>query len=419
MIKRIKNLIYQLLLKAQKFTGTDNIYLAKYGFYLTLGNFITMATTLLLSIAFARFLPKEIYGQYRYILSIAALLAITSLQGMNAAIVRGVARNFEGTVKQGFKTKLKYSLIGSLISLGLGIYFLIQGNFTFSLSFLMIALFLPLTENGEIYQSYLDGKKIFDQRVKYATISRVFSVITLIATLLLTKNLVILILIYFLSRAVFINYFFYRTLKKYPPNQNQDKQTISFGKHLSLVSIISIISQNLDKILLFHFLGPAKLAIYAFAVAPITQIRNPFKNIQALALPKFSTKPKEELKKTLPQKLIKAVILTIIIVVLYIIFAPLFYKILYPQYLESVFYSRLFSLTLLIFPISMIRVAFQSQMMLKEIYRLNILVPITKIILLITLTPFWGILGVILAELITQIIHAGLVLFFFKNIPKP
>jgi len=417
MIKKIREKSYSFLRKTQKFTETDNVYIAKHGTYLTLGNFITMAAAFLFSVAVARLLPKEIYGQYKYILSLVALISITSLQGINTAVVRGVAQGFEKTVKQGFKTKLKWSLLGSLISLGLGIYFMIQGNPTFSFSFLIVAIFLPLTESGRIYQSYLDGKKIFNKRVKYTTIVRILSTIALIITLLLTKKLIILILVYFLSETIFINYFLLRTLKKYPTNNKQDNQAINYGKHLSLMSVINTVSQNLDMILVFNLLGPVQLAVYSFAVLPIKQLRKPFLIIKELAFPKFSVRSNKDIKRALFKKLLKTTSLIIVpLIIIYIIFAPYLYGIFFPQYMDSVFYSRIFSLDLLIFPASMMALVLQAKKKTAELYKINALNPIVQIALLILLVPIYGILGIILAKLLSNMFYSIIVYLFFKHI---
>jgi len=416
MINKTKNFIYNLLRKSQKFTGTDNIYIAKYGSYLMIGNIISMAAAFLLSIAFARFLPKEIYGQYGYILSIMAILAIFSLQGMNTAIIQGVAKGFEGVLKKGFKTKLKWSLLGSLTSIGVAMYFWLQGNIEFTFSFLIIAAFLPLFKSGGIYQSYLDGKKMFGKKVSYTVLTQLLSTAFLILTLFLTTNLIILILVYFLSYSILRIFFLFYTIKKIKPNKVDSPETISYGKHLSLIGALNIISQQIDKVLLFSFLGPIQLAIYSFATLPIQYIRTPLQNIQELALPKLSVRSGQEIKKTLPKKLLKTTVLIILGIGIYIILAPYFYKIFYPQYMDSVLYSRLFAFTLLVFPMSMMMLALQAKMKTKELYKINIIRPIIQIIFLLILTPLYGILGVILATLLSHIFYFFLAWYFFKRI---
>jgi len=415
MINKIKNSIYLFLRKSQKYTGTDNIYIAKHGSYLTIGSAISMAAAFLLSIVFARLLPKEIYGQYKYILSIMAILAISSLQGMNAAIIQGVAKGFEGVLKKGFKTKLKWSLLGSIGSIGIAIYFWLQGNLEFTTSFLIVAVFLPLFKGGEIYQYYLTGKKLFGKRVTYTVLIQILSTISIILTLFLTKNLIVLVLVYFLSYSFLRIFFLFWTIKKYPPNKKHDPKTISYGKHLSFIGIIGLIANQIDTILLFHFMGPIKLAIYSFAALPIESLRDPLQSVQELAIPKLSTRSEKEIKSTLPKKLIKATFLIIVVIIAYVIIAPYFYKIFYPQYMESMFYSRLFSLTLLVFPVSMMMLSLQAKMKTRELYISSTLNSIIKIGLFVILIPLYGILGVIIASLLSQILYFFIVWFFFKR----
>ncbi len=375
-----------------------------------------MAAAFLLSVAFAQLLPKEIYGQYRYILSIMAILAISSLQGMNDAVIQGVARGFEGTLKRGFKTKLKWSLLGSIASIGIAVYFWLQGNIEFTASFLIIAVFLPLFKSGEIYQFYLSGKKLFGKKVSYTVLTQVLATVFLVLTLFLTKNLIILILVYFFSYSVLRIFFLFWTIKKTRPSEKHNSKIISYGKHLSFMGIIALVAEQIDKILLFHFMGPIKLAIYFFATLPIRQIRIPLQNIQELALPKFSTRPTKEIKKTLSKKLIKSIIFILIIIAIYIVLAPYFFKIFYPQYMDSVFYSRLFSFNLLVFPISMMVLVIQAKMKTKELYKINIIDPIIRIILFVVLIPLYGILGAIIAILLSQIFYFFIAWFFFKKI---
>ena len=300
MINWFKKTIYKILINSGRFTGMDNVYLIKYGSYLIIGDILSMAASFLLSIAFARLLPKETYGQYRYVLSIASLLAISSLSGMNNAVIRGVAKGFDGTFSKGFKAKLKWSILGSVASIAIAIYFWLQNNTGFTISFLIIAALFPFFKSTEIYQSYLSGKKLFNIKATYNILSQFISTIFLIITVFLTKNLIALISVYFLSYTILRLIFLNLASKKYPPNKNDDPETISYGKHLSLMGILGTISQEIDQILLFSILGPIKLAVYSFATLPIEHIQTPFQVIQEIALPKLSAQPKKRLKKACP-----------------------------------------------------------------------------------------------------------------------
>jgi len=416
MLEKIKSIIIKILIKTQKYTGTDNIYLAKYSSYLIIGNVVSLAASFLLSIAFARLLPKEVYGDYRYILSIFEILAVSSLQGLNGVIIQGVARGFDGAIKEGLKTKLKWSLLGSFASLIVGIYFWITGNVNFTICFLIIAAFLPLMKGSELYQSVLDGKKLFGKRTKYSIIIQVFYTLSLLVALFLTKNLVLIVFIYFFSLTLVRTYFMLRGFKRFIANNNTDPQIITYGKHTSLIGIIGLVSQQIDKILLFHFIGPIQLAIYSFATLPVDNLRSPLQTIQELALPKLSTRPTEEIKKTLPRKLLKACVFILLFIGIYIIIVPYVFKIFFPQYLDSVFYSKLYSFDLLVFPMSMMMLAIYAKMKTKELYKVNIINPIIQIALAVILVPLYGITGAIIARLTSHIFYFFLSYYFFKKI---
>ncbi len=416
MIKKIKKFAYQFLLKSQSFTKSDNIYLVKFGSYLTLGNILTTLIGFITATAFARYLPKEIYGQYRYILSIVALIAIFTLPGMNSALMRSIARGFEKTIQIAGRTKLKWGLLASLTALGWAIYYYTKDNPAFFVSFLIVALVYPLIESKRIYQQYLDGRKRFDARVKYKFLSQLFLSIGLIAAIFYSNNLILIILIYFIIELLSTNFFYRKTLKKYPFNNKTDNETISYGKHLSLMSVIPSISQHIDKIILFSLLGPAQLAVYSFAIAPIRYLRTPLEIIKDLARPKLSAREKKIIKKELPKKIAKiSFTLLPLLIILYIIIAPYFFELFFPQYNDSVFFSRIFALDLLVFPASMMQLSMQAQKATKELYKLNVIIPTIKIILLVLLAPFYGIMGIIIARLAANFINVILVYRYFKK----
>jgi len=416
MIKKLKLLIYNFLLKSQKITGTDNVYIAKNGTYLLIGNTISIIASFLLSIAFAQLLPKETYGQYRYILSIATIIAILSLQGINKAIIPSVAKGFENTILQAFKTKIKWGIIGSLTSIIVAGYFWTQNQSELAISLLIIAVFLPIFKAGEIYQSYLDGKKLFGVRISTTTIIQIVSSLLLFGGLFLTHNLIILVLIYFSSYSLLRLFFFLRTIHKFKPNTNNDTQLIRYGKHLSLMETIGTIAGQLDSVLLFNFLGAANLATYSYAVLTIDYVRTPLQIIQEIAVPKLTIRPNEEIKKYLPKKLIQITFLILVGIGIYFFLAPWFYRTFYPQYTDSIMYSRLFALTLLVFPMSMIALTLYTKNKTKELYKINTYVPIVQLISTIILVPILGILGAIIARLLSQFFYLFIAIFYFKKL---
>jgi len=123
LIKKTKIRLYNLLRWSQKYTKTDMVYLAKGGSWLTLGQIVSTIASFLSAIAFANLLPRETYGQYKYILSITSILAIPTLAGINTAVIRAIARGYEGSFIPALKTKIKWGLLGGITSIGLAGYY--------------------------------------------------------------------------------------------------------------------------------------------------------------------------------------------------------------------------------------------------------------------------------------------------------
>lgn len=412
MIEKIKIAVYKLLKKSEKWTKTDMIYLAKGGFWLTLGQGVSSVSSFLLAIAFANLLPKETYGTYKYIMSIVSLLAIPTLAGMNTAIIQAVARGYEGSVMPAFKTKVKWGLLGGLASLILTGYYYFQGNNVLAIAFLITAVFVPFMDSLLIYDSYLNGKKNFKALSNYTIITRIVSMIAMVGTIFLTKNIFLIIASYFTINTLLRIIFFKITFLKNKLNKGNDSETISYGKHLSLMGILNIVSFYADKLLIFHYLGATELAVYSVAIAPVEQIKGLIKNINALALPKFSTTRDKNLTLTLKPKIIKMTIVLTIMSLGYILIAPFIYKLFFPQYLGSIFYSQLFSISLIFMgPIIIMLSIFQAKEKKTILYQYNIVKPIVKIALLFVLINYLDVAGVIIAVLLSYLFE----LFFLTT----
>lgn len=416
MIEKIKIAVYKLLKKSEKWTKTDMIYLAKGGFWLTLGQGISSLSSFLLAIAFANLLPKETYGTYKYIMSIVSLLAIPTLAGMNTAIIQAVARGYEGSVIPAFKTKVKWGLLGGLASLILAGYYYFQGNNVLAIAFLITAVFVPFMDSLNVYVSYLVGKKDFKKSQKYDILTKIISTILIIILIFFNKNIYLIILAYLSIHTTLRFIFFSKTIKNKDRNNDVDSETIRYGKKLTLIGIIETTSKYIDKLLLFHFFGSTSLAIYSMAIAPIEQMNGMIKKIGELILPKFSAKKENEIKKGLSQKIFLFLFIIIAIIILYFLISPYFYKIFLPQYIESIRYSQMYSIYTITIIAMIPLLLFKSQKRGRELFVLNILGAFIQVIMYVILIPKNGIMGIISAKIISSsIITIMSFLFMYKK----
>ena len=405
MLEITRNKTYHFLRWTEKWIKTDMVYFTMGGFWLTVGQLFSSLSAFLLSIAFANLLPRETYGIYKYVLSIASILSIPTLSGISTALTQSVAKGFEGSLKLAIKTRIKWGLIGTIASLILAGYYFYQNNTSLTFSFLIVAIFLPFMDSFSSYEAVLIGKKLFKVNTKYNILIKVCATIITISTLYLTDNILLIVFSYFILYTTLRLIFLKITIYKTKLNNRQDQQIISYGKNLSFMDIIGIITSQLDKILIFSYLGAVELGIYAFAIAMPEQIKGIFKNIYTLALPKFTQSNYKENRRTILIKMFKLSLVVLPIIIIYILAAPYIFKWFFPQYLDSVFYSQIFSISLLTLP-NVFPVAFlQSQKAQKKLYQYSIVSPIIQIITLFILIYFFDLMGIVMARILNRFIN--------------
>lgn len=402
-----------LLRKLEQYTKTDMVYLTSGGFWLGVGQITASVSAFLLAIAFANLLSPETYGTYKFVLSVVGILGIPTLGGINTALSQAISRDIEGVFIHGLFTKIRWGLAGTIGSLVLATYYYINGNTTLTLAFIIVAPFIPLFETLGIYSVYLQGKRLFHQSTVNYVIMRIVYVTALIGAAFLTNNVLLVIFTYFVSLTAINFILLLKTLKTSPPNSNTEDGIMRYGKHLSLIGVVGKIGSYLDALLLFHYLGPIYVAQYAFARAPIDQITATYKNIPLLALPKLSNRLIPSIHELLPTRLLQLLLIGIFIGISYALIAPIVFPIIFPIYLDSVIYSQLLAVTLIIqLPLSFLGTAIQSRLNTTPTSWLywRTVPQIIYIAAILILIPLYGILGAIIGTIMLSIMRFVLLL---------
>lgn len=403
---------YQLLRWSQKYTKTDMLYLVKGGSWLTLEKAVTTLAGLGLAIAFANLIPEDTYGVYKYIISVAGIIGALTLSGMQTAVIQAVSKGNDGALRQGFWEIMKWNSLMVVASLGGALYYFLHDNITLMIGLLLIGFFYPILSSSAIYNSFLEGKKDFRRRSSYMMIREILQALTLIGVMLLTQNILWILLVFFFINSIPILLLYFRTLKIYQPEVTNDEKLVTYSKHLSVINILSTVAKHIDKVLVFTFLGAGELAVYTFATLPVERM-NDLKGIfKTLALPKFSNTDLTLLQKTLPWKLVLFFVSLLVTTAIFIFTAPYIYKLVFPQYLESVRFAQIFALTLPLLPGILLTNVLIAHAKQKELYILNITTDAVKILLLLILLPTYGILGGIIALLIDRVLRATIPAYF-------
>jgi len=338
--------------KSERFLKTDVQYILSGSFWLSVSNATNIGMGLLLAIAFANLLSPQTYGNYQFILSLVGIISAFTLTGMETSVKQAAARGVKNVLYDGFFTRLKWSW-GVFVLTGLGsLYYFINDNNTLAISLLLAGSLTPFLESAKLYNSYLHGTKQFKRGAILGILRKFIPAVLMLVTVWLTDDPVLLVLVFFSSNTIVMLSLFFTSLPKREVKTVEDreemKSMVNYSKHLSLMNFLGTVAGNLDKILIFHFLGAAPLAAYAFALMPVSKMKVISNILKSLLLPKLSVIELPVLKKTLPRKIILSTIAIIAVVAVYIAIAPFIFKTFFPQYQDAAVFSQFLSLVMLL-----------------------------------------------------------------------
>lgn len=412
----IKKKIKDTVIYFEKKTQTDIRKITRGWSWLVLGKIAGSFTSIALAVAYSHYLDKSDYGTYKYILSVFALISIFCLQGMENASQRSVAKNFDGSYWTTFVARLKFGTLTVITSSCIGLYYLMAGNDLLGITFLLASPLILLSSTLTHYNSYLLGKQKFKQIGNINLLIQIVASICIILTVVHTQNVLLIIIVNLLSFSLLYGTVFLHVFKKYKFNTLEDPDALSYGKHLSAIYVMNIISNQATPLLLWHFLGPIEVAIYAFAQAVVNEIRGVLKLItNTIAFPKFANLETKFIQLTLPRKVMYAHCLTIPSAIVLALLIPEAYQLLFPKYTESVIYAQVMILLLGFTPMRLYSTALLAKGSAKAVYVANIINSFSPIILLCIFIPIFGIWGIIYTNIISQTISNSVVLHLFKK----
>lgn len=402
----------------------DLEYFVQNGIYLLLGDGVNMVLAFLASLAFANFLSPDTFGRYSFITAILAMLSVFSLPKMSVSVVKAIAQGREEIYLAAIKTVFKWSLIGSVILIGVGLYqWFSPKDILMVKAFLLTAALLPLAAVAVQHRAYLQGKEMFKTKTfVYILFSLVLNAGLIYAA---WKNADLLILLsIFLGASVLVNGLWtWWTAIRAKHHRGDVKKDIQFGVHLSVIEVLPKIAHYGDKIIMGFYLDFTSVAIYAFAFLMPEQIKLIMKNIFELALPKYSKKSEKTLKRRIWWHAFYIMIPTLAIVILFVILAPWIFTFLFPKYLSSIPYAQVLALSLLFIPGKTFLTALEAKYKTGALLIYNTVLPIQKLMLMIILIPLLQIWGAVWALVLTRalelILTPLLFYIYFDQNDKP
>ena len=393
-------------------------YLISGSFWSILAQVVSMLISLALAYVVSRYLPKETYGTYKYILSAVAFLSTFSLNNVGTAVFQSTARGYDGALREGFWINLRWGALVFAGSLAASVWYFAHDNTTLAIGMLIAGSLSPFLSSANLASSFLAGKKdFFRQSFYFGSIGNGLPILVLIATIFVTKDPLWLILVYCVTNTAASLYFYIRTLAVYRPDPaKKDAGMLSYAKHLSAIGILGGIATSIDQVLLFHYVGAAEVAIYVFSTSILDQVKGPLKNLDTMTQARFANHQDLHIRQSMSNKFLWLFLSIALVVAAYILVAPYLYLILFPAYIEAVPYSQLYALSLLGLAFGPAGSYLVAKKKIREQYINSVVGWLTQILLLAVGVIWWGLWGIIVARVGSRFIIGGLSYVLYRKV---
>lgn len=387
----------------ERYTQTDMVYLARTGFWSNAGTIFVTLASFLLYIVLSKYIPKDIYGTYQYLLSLGAIIGAFTLTGMNSAVTRAVALGYEGALRSAIEIQMRWNGVPLLLAWTIGGYYIYHNNYTLGIGLLLIGVFVPLNNTFNTYAAFLQAKQDFRRgfllslwwNIPYYTSVAVAAYFYKAALILLAANLI--------SQCIGLIVAYVRTLRVYKPLRTEDPELLKYGNHLSAMGLFNSAAAQIDTILAFQFLGPVGLAVYSFSTAIPDRIGGLLKFVPAAAFPKLVGKSPRSIRYKLLRQLVLGTVVSAVLAGIYVVIAPYIFQFFFHEYLESVPYSQWYALVLVTGMSGVLINALVAHGNVRNLYVFNTVNPVVLLCIQATGVIFYGLPGLIASRIVGSV----------------
>lgn len=397
--------------------GLDLPYYLKSSFWVFAFQGIRILSALILSIIFARYASKEVFGNYSYILSILAILSIVSIPGLNLSMLRSIAKGYDGVYKKGVRLSFFWSLLGIPCLLLVGGYYYFFNVRIIGIGLLLSAIVFPFYYAPGFWAILLQAKQKFFRFAQYSGVKQVVSTVIIIGAILISKgNLLIILACYLLTWTFFNLYYYFKCLRNVK-NNRADKNWKITGYRVSMISFISYIYDYLDKIIIGLFFGPIPLAIYSIAVSITIQLRTLVKEGFKVVWPKIYRMKEQSIRKNIKRLVILVFASSLVCSVIIILIIPYLLPLLFSdKYLPSVPFAQVYVMTIPLFSLMALLEVFSYGLdMEKKVIKTRYVASAVNVILYLVLIPTMGLIGAIISSLVYYIINDIMLAHYLKK----
>ena len=277
---------------------------------------------------------------------------------------------------------------------------------------MLVAIALPFLETGTLYPAYFNAKRRYKLWAFVDIISQIISFVSILSILYFSDSLILLLIAYLVPQMITRLVLTYIVYRQIPKTATDDSEVLSYAKSLTVFQILTRLIASIDQIVLFHFLGPASVAIFSIANSIPGRIKGVLKITGTLAFPKLAKRTGFDVYTTLPRKMFLFGLVILVICICYVATIPLLFTYIFPKYQASI----LFSQVLVFFTITGITYPFSSYLFAHKKIKENYIIAISsftiKLVSLVLFVPLYGIWGAVIGVLSAAVTTIVCTLYF-------
>ena len=294
------------------------------------------------TILYARLLTPEQYGQFSYVMAMMTLFGFLSLQGIYTAVAQAAARGADGFMSTGTHARMRFSLLGTVAMAGIGFACWRSKGPDVAISCFIAAAVFPAFYAFENCWAILTGKKQFEKFAKFRAVQMLTTTGVTWLALLLTRSVPWVFAANVCGTALTQLIFYRLCIRQLKTNDTVQPDSLSYGKRLSALQVVTCVESRLDQVVLGTFLPFAALGWFNMASRiSDAMLQESWTAVARLLFPRLAECSEEEARR-------RARVWGAYLVAGFIVLAGLFWVfaswllpwILGPAYLESVKLSR-------------------------------------------------------------------------------
>lgn len=368
-------------------------------------------------VVLSNLLSVEVFGKTRFLASVLAIAAFFSLPGLGPVFLQRMSLYSRAGFKQALSTQLRWGLGAGVIALFFSIIFYLRHDNDLAAAFLFSGLLSPIANLYLMPGLALAGLKLYKEKFWCDTVA--IGAIVIGATLgaSMTGTVAGTMLWYFGFQATTTIVLLWLVMRRLPavaPSPESPDLDARYAKQLTIYQIPFTLLPALEKALVFLLLGPAALALYVIITLPLEHARGAFRNLlQFSALPHFAEA--QENSGQFRHWLYLSGLMSLAIVAGVCFFAYAVLPILFGGYLEARPFIYLGSAAALFLPAQVYVLRFIAARAVNRLFSYAIVSFVSDVLFLVLLTTLFGLLGAVVAKVLTSFISAVIVLVLDKS----